>query len=150
MTRRFDGAITTPEDAPDSTTLPAARRPPRPVGIESAAAILIAGGIVAIIGTIGAMGLDPEAADPGARPVIALILALNVLTVIVGLLVRRGQAWIVCINVVAVLLFIELTAIPSGGATAALLAVLDGFVFVALARNRAWFDWRPSKGIQAR
>jgi hypothetical protein len=68
-----------------------------------------------------------------------------VLTIVIGLLVRRGQAWLLCINVVAVLLFVELTAIPGGSATAAVLAVLDAFVFVALSRNRDWFDWRPSK-----
>jgi hypothetical protein len=46
--------------------------------------------------------------------------------------------------VVAVALFVELTAVPGGSATAALLAVLDAFVFVALVRNRPWFVWRPS------
>lgn len=102
---------------------PVTRRPPRPLSIEIAAAILIVGGFVAIVGTLGAS---------------------------LGLLVRRGQAWIVCINVVAVLLFIELTAVPGGSAIAALLAVLDGFVFVALARNRAWFEWQPPKEIPAR
>ena len=75
---------------------------------------------------------------------------LDVLTVIVGLLVRRGQAWVVCINVVAVVLFVELMAIPAGSATAVLLAVLDGFVFVALARNRAWFGWQPPTEVPAR
>lgn len=151
MTRRFDGAITTPADAPDSTRLPATTRPPRPTSIEIAAAILIVGGFVATIATIAAaLGLDPAASDPGARPVIVLLVALNVLTVIVGILVRQGVAWIACINVVAVLLFIELTAVPGGSATAALLAVLDGFVFVALVRNRAWFAWRPTAENPAR
>jgi hypothetical protein len=144
MTRRFEGAITTPEEASDSTLVPVAQRPARPVSIEIASAILVVGGLVAIVGTMAAvLGLDPDAADPGARPVIALILVLNVLTIVIGLLVRRGRAWLLCINVVAVLLFIELTAVPSGSATAAVLAILDAFVFVALSRNRAWFDWRP-------
>ncbi len=153
MTRRFDGAITTPDEPPDSTRPPAARRPRRPISIEIAAAILVVGGLVAIVGTIGSLGLlglDGAAADPGARPVIAVILALNVLTVLVGLLLRIGRAWIVCINVVAVLLFIELTAIPGGSPTAAFFTALDGFVFVALARNRAWFEWRPPEEVPAR
>lgn len=151
MTRRFEGAITTPEDVPDSTRPPVATRPPRPMIIEIAAAILIVGGFVGIVGTItAALGFDPAAADPGARPVIVLILALNVLTVVVGVLVRRGVAWIACINVVAVLLFIEFTAVPGGSAVAVLLAVLDAFVFVALARHRAWFDWRPPTEEPAR
>lgn len=127
------------------------RHPARPVGIEIAAAVLIVGGLVAIVGTPGTtLGIDPAAADPGARPVIALILALNLLTVIVGLLVRRGQAWIVGINVVAILLFVELTAIPGGSPTAALLAVFDGFIFAALARERAWFDWQPPSASETR
>jgi hypothetical protein len=144
MTRRFDGAITTPEESIDSAAIPTPERPPRPVSIEIASAILIVGGLVAIVGTLASvLGLDPAAADPGARPVIALILTLNVLTIIIGWLVRRGRAWLLCINVVAVLLFVELTAVPGGSATAAVLAILDAFVFVALSRNRNWFDWRP-------
>jgi len=151
MTRRFEGAITTPEDAPDSTRLPRATRPPRPMIIEIAAAILIVGGLVGTVGTLtAASGLGPAAAGEGARPVIVLLALLNVLTVIVGALVRRGMAWIFCINVVAVLLFIELTAVPGGNAIAMLLVVLDGFVFVALARHRAWFDWRPPLEVPVR
>ena len=126
--------------------MPAAERPRRPTSIEASGAILIVGGLVGIVGTIGsALGVDPAAADPGARPVIAVIMALNLLTIVVGLLVRRGQFWIVCINVVAVLLFVELTAVPGGSVTAALLAALDAFVFVALSRNRAWFEWQPRR-----
>jgi hypothetical protein len=151
MTRRFEGAITTPEDAPDSTRPPAVTRPPRPMSIEIAAAILMIGGALATIATVAAaLGLDPAASDPGARPVVVLLVVLNVLTVIVGVLVRRGVAWIVCVNVVAIALFVELTAVPGGSATAALLAVLDAFVFVALVRNRPWFDWRPSAENPAR
>ena len=151
MTRRFEGAITTPEDDRDSTSLPLANRPARPVSIEASAAILIVGGLVAIVGTAGAaVGRDPAAADPGARPILALIVALNVLTVIVGLLVRRGRAWIACVNVVAVVLFVELMAVPGGSATAPAIAVIDAFVFVALLRNRAWFDWRPPADVPAR
>ena len=143
MTRRFDGAITTPSDKPDSTRVPDATRPPRPLSIEISAAILIVGGMLATIGTLGVAGADVSARGPGAGPVLALLLVLNVLTVGVGVLVRRGTAWILCINVVAIALFVELTAVPGGSAFAAGLAVLDAFVFVALLRNRAWFDWRP-------
>jgi hypothetical protein len=51
MSRRFEGAITTPDEAQDSSRLPAAERPRRPRSIEASAAILIVGGIVAIVGT---------------------------------------------------------------------------------------------------
>ncbi len=145
MSRRFEGAITTPDDGPrDSARPPGAARPRRPLSIEISAAILIVGGLSTIVATVADfLSGDPAANDPGARPVVTLILGLNVLTLIVGLFVRWGQAWLVCINVVAIVLFLELTAIPSGSAIVMLLAILDGFVFVALARNRAWFDWQP-------
>jgi hypothetical protein len=130
MTRRFDGAITTPADEADSTHLPAATRPPRPASIEISAAILLVGGVLATIGTLEVAGTAVDIRAPGAG-------------LLVGLLVRQGMAWILCINVVAVALFVELTAVPAGSAFAAGLAALDAFVFVALLRNRAWFDWRP-------
>ena len=147
MNPHFDGAITRPDEDPlDSTLPPASRRPARPLSIEIAAAILIVGGLAGSVGTIGAtLGADPAAGDAGARPVIALLLVLNALTVIVGVMVRLGRSWPLAINVVAVLVFIELTAVPNGSAVATLLAALDGFVFVALARNRAWFGWRPTE-----
>ncbi len=145
MSRRFEGAITTPDAAStDSSAPPEPVRPRRPVSIEIAAAILIVGALTAVVGTLlSAASGGTAASDPGARPIVALILALNVLTVIVGFLVRTGRAWLVCINVAAVLVFLELTAIPGGSALAGLLAALDGFVFVTLARQRPWFDWRP-------
>ena len=150
MTRRFDGAITTPTDTPDSTRLPLAARPPRPLSVEISAAILIVGGVLATIGTLGAAGADGNTRSPGAGFVIALLVVLNVLTVVVGVLVRRGMAWILCINVVAIALFVEFTAVSGGSAFAAGLAVLDAFVFVGLLRNRAWFDWRPPADDLAR
>jgi hypothetical protein len=143
MTRRFDGAITTPADEADSTHLPAATRPPRPASIEISAAILLVGGVLATIGTLEVAGTAVDIRAPGAGLLVGLLFILNVSTVIVGLLVRQGMAWILCINVVAVALFVELTAVPAGSAFAAGLAALDAFVFVALLRNRAWFDWRP-------
>ena len=143
MTRRFDGAITTPVDEADSARLPAATRPARPLSVEISAAVLIVGGVLATIGTLGAAGAAVNTRSPGAGFVIVLLMVLNVLTVLVGVLVRRGRAWILCINVVAIALFVELTAVPGGSAFAAGLAVLDAFVFVALLRNRAWFNWRP-------
>jgi len=144
MNRRFEGAITTPDDeSTDSSTQPEPTRPPRPRSIELSTAILIVGAITAIIGTLASAASSGSAAsDPGALPIVVLILALNVLTIFVGIVVRTGQAWLACINIVAVLVFIELTAIPDGNSIAVLLAVLDGFVLVTLARQRPWFDWR--------
>ena len=136
MTSRFEGAITTPTQ-PAVPEAPA--RPGRPVSIELSAAILVIGGLAAAVGS-GAIFLVSDASDSFSRPIVALILGLDLLTVLIGLLVRAGRAWVVCINVVAVLVFVELTAIPSGSLLAVLLTFLDGFVFVSLMRNRWWFD----------
>jgi lysylphosphatidylglycerol synthetase-like protein (DUF2156 family) len=150
MSRRFEGAITTaPEDEPqDSSLPPPAERPDRPVIIEIAAAILIVGGITAILGTAGAT-LSAGSA-PRTTPILALELGLDVLMVAIGLLVRAGRAWLVCINVVAVLVFLEFTAVPSGSAIAITLAVVDSIAFIGIARHRAWFDWRPDAGETTR
>jgi hypothetical protein len=147
MSRRFEGAITTPDEPGDSTLPPPPERPRRPALIELAAAILIVGGVTAIVGTVASV------ADTGAGPsgsVLALVLGIDILTVVVGLLVRRGTAWIVCVNVVAVLVFLELTAIPSGSAIVLVQALLDGLVLYALIRHRGWFDWKPPEASYAR
>lgn len=144
MSRRFDGAISTPDDEwTDSSLSPEPTRPRRPPSIELAAAILIVGAMTDILGSLAWASGGPTASEPGARPIVALLLALNILTVVVGVLVRTGRAWLVCINVVAVLVFVESMAIADGSVLAVLLAALDGFVFVTLTRQRGWFDWRP-------
>lgn len=140
--RRFEGAVTTPEDSglvTDASLPPPPERPPRPILIELASAILVVGGMVGVLGTIG---LATSGIEPGV--VGSLVLVLNVLTVLVGVMVRAGRAWVVAINVVAVALFLELTALPS--TMAIVLSMLDAIVLFALIRYRSWFDWRPSDG----
>jgi hypothetical protein len=135
--RRFEGAITTPDEGEvDSSLEPLPERPPRPVSIEFASAILIVGGITS---AISSLLYAASGADTGI--IGAVIVALDVLTVVVGILIRRGRAWILAINVVAVALFLEITALPAGFAI--MFTILDGLVLLALFRNRAWFDWRP-------
>jgi hypothetical protein len=142
MSRPFEGAITTAPDDPDDPDLPPpAERPHRPVIIEFAAAILIVGGISAIMGTVGAAVGGGRAAPTG--PILAIELALDILTIAIGLLVRFGRAWLLCINAIAVLVFLEFSAVWNGSTVAMLLAVLDAIGFVAVARHRAWFEWRP-------
>ncbi len=60
------------------------------------------------------------------------------LTLIVGLLVRAGRAWLLDVNVVAVILFLEVTALPSP--VAIVFALLDAIVLFALIRHRSWFE----------
>jgi hypothetical protein len=138
--KRFEGAITTPEQAADSTIEPVPARPPRPAIIEFSAAILVVGGLFALFGTLA--GVVSQGAESQIPPVfVVLFVVLDVLTVAVGLLIRMGRSWVLAINVVAISLFLDLTALPSP--VAVLFATMDAFVFFALFRHRWWFDWRP-------
>lgn len=134
---RFEGAVTTPEaggEIADQSIVPAPTRPDRPILVELAAAILIVGGLTSLIGSLAAPGI-----------LAILLVALNVVMVVLGVLIRRGQAWLIAVNVVAVALFLELTALPS--AFAIIFAILDAIVLVALIRHRAWFDWRADEAL---
>jgi len=138
MSGRFEGAITGPEEVLDSSAAPTPRRPPRPALVEFAAAILIVGGItdlvpavVTIFGPDSTIGMD-------APFLTTLLIAIRILMIITGILVRAGRAWILSINVVAVALFLDLTLLPS--AIAIVFALLDAIVVVALFRHRTWFS----------
>ncbi len=140
VTPRFEGAITGPDDSGeprDASVVPAPTRPRRPLLLELAAAILIVGGLTSILGSLGTL-------DPATELLDLVFLALGALTVLVGLLVRAGRAWILDLNVVAVILFLEITALPS--AVAVVFVTLDAIVLYALIRHRAWFDraWEAS------
>jgi hypothetical protein len=131
---RFAGAVTGPEDGgepPDASLVPAPVRGRRPPLIELAAAILIVGGITSLLGVLGTLEAATELLD-------LVFVGLGLATIVVGLLVRAGRAWLLDINVVAIILFLELTALPSG--VAIVFAALDAIVLVALFRHRAWFD----------
>jgi hypothetical protein len=137
--RRFEGAVTTPADSgeiADQSIVPVPDRPPRPLALEASAAILIIGGLTSILGTIG---YQIGGGDTGMLGLV--ILALDILTVMVGVLIRMGRAWVFAINVVAIALFLELTALPS--AFAIVFVVLDTLVLFSLFRHRGWFDWKP-------
>lgn len=131
--RRFDGAITTPEHgAPerDSSMVPAPGRRPRPLLLEFAAASLVVGGLTGVLGVVGSSGPPTPELD-------ALFVGLDIVTIVVGLLVRAGRAWSLAINVVAVVLFLELMALPSPFAV--VFSAIDTIVLFALIRHRAWF-----------
>lgn len=139
MPTRLEGALTTPADSgeiPDQSVPPEPERPPRPVLIEISGAILIVSAVTAILQTIGYQLSGGE-----TGPIGLLVSALNVLTIMVGLLIRSGRAWVLAINVVAIALFLELTALPA--AFALIFATLDAIVLFALFRHRAWFQWQP-------
>lgn len=130
---RFEGAITRPVEPQPDGDVPPPEPMRRPWLIELAAAILIVGGLQSLL-TV------PDPFAPGAGIVPALLFGLAAATVVVGLLVRAGRAWILALNVTAIVLFLEVTALPSPYAV--LFIALDAIVFVALVRHRAWFE-RP-------
>ena len=84
-------------------------RPARPPVIELAAAILIVGGVLGLIGLASAAGSLPA----GIGPFIVMTILLDAGSIVVGLLVRVGRLWVVAINYAAVLGFLDLLA--SGG-----------------------------------
>ena len=122
----------------------AVARPPRPARpglVELAAALLIVGGVLGVIGFF--FGSAPE--QGGLGPISLLTLVLNLAQIAVGLLLRVGRFWLVAVNYVAVLAFLDLLA--SGASPLALMLAIAEIVVVAiLFAQRPWFDamrdWR--------
>jgi len=110
-------------------------RPSRPAAIELAAALLITGGALGLVGTIAALPDLPA----GTEPVVLITAALDVGAVVLGFLVRFGRAWFVAVNYVAMLGFLDLTA-AAGSGFALMLGVVDIVVVVILVLFKEWFD----------
>ena len=123
-------------DWPESTDEELERPlPSRPAAVELASAILIVGGAVGAIGTLASRANLP----PGTEPFIALTFALDVGAVILGLLIRRGRAWLLAANYAAVLGFVDLLG-AGGSPLALMLGLADIVVVVILFVHKAWFD----------
>jgi hypothetical protein len=127
---RFEGAVTTPDEVPDQTVVPPPERPRRPILIEVASAILIVGGLTGFAGVLSVTG-----------PLQVLVLTINLLTIVVGILIRAGRGWVLAINVVVIAIFLEITAL--GTTFGIVFLALDSIVLFALLRHRPWFDWQP-------
>jgi hypothetical protein len=112
---------------------PKARRP-RPGTVELAAALLIIGGILQLVGAIGAASSLPA----GAEVVLFGSIVIDIATIAAGVLIRSGRLWLLVVNYVAVLGFLDL--MRSGSSPVALmLAIGDIVVVVILVVNRPWF-----------
>jgi hypothetical protein len=147
MSQRFEGATTTPDDEiPDSSVVPEPERPPRPILVELGSAILIVGGFTAILGWLGAQIAGATIpADAGLLP--AIVVGLNVVAIVTGVLIRNGSHWRLCVNIVAVAIFLYLSAFPNP--MAVFFGFLDTIVFFGLIRHRAWFEWKPPEASRA-
>ncbi len=129
------------EPGDDGPVDPDAPRPARPPTIELAAAILIVGGVIGLISLVTSAASLPA----GIEPFIVMTVALDVGSIVIGLLIRVGRQWVLAVNYVAVLGFVDLLA--SGGSPLALmLGVAEVIVVVILLLRRPWFDdlgaWR--------
>ena len=109
--------------------------PSRPAPVELAAALLIVGGTIGLIGLLGSASSRP----PGTEPFVALTLILDVGAVVLGLLIRLGRFWILAVNFAAVVGFIDLLG-AGGSPLALMLGVADIAVVVILFVYRPWFD----------
>jgi hypothetical protein len=112
-------------------------RGPRPFVIELASAALIVTGAIGFFGSLSALS---GAFAEGAGGIGIATAALNVASFAVGLLVRYGRAWVLDVNFVAVVGFLDVMAAGAGDQVAALLAIVDVFVFIAVFVQRPWFE----------
>ena len=116
----------------------------RPALIELAAALLIVGGFMQLL------LVAVSAAQGFAMPDVltAITLAVNIIAIATGLLIRAGRRWLVCVNVVVVLGFLNFLAVAQGSLAAALFLLVDGVAIVAVVRHKDWFD-RPRSAEEA-
>ena len=112
---------------------------PRPAAIELAAAILIIGGILGFAGAIGGAASLPA----GTGLLLAVTLALDIASIVVGVLIRMGRLWILDVNYVAIVGFLDLLA--AGGSPIALIrGIGEVLVVVILLVYRPWFVRRAA------
>ena len=124
--------------APDATGAHEQARPPRrrrPILVELASALLIVGGVLNLLLSIQVIAaLGQQGSEVGPLTLVTIVLAAA--TLVLGVLVRFGRAWLVTINVVAVVAFLELT---SGSPVGLVFGGVDTVVVVALLLERPWF-----------
>jgi hypothetical protein len=113
--------------------------------VELASALLIVGGAMNLLLSIQVLvRLGQEGGEIGILTVVTIALAIA--TFALGLLVRYGRAWLVAVNVVAVLAFLELI---SGTLVGLLFGVIDVVIVLALVRERPWFEGAAEERAQA-
>jgi hypothetical protein len=124
-----DATGSEPEDLPP-------RR--RPAAVELAAALLIVTGIVQLVGAFGVAGTLPA----GLEGLLLLTIALDIATIVAGILIRMGRFWLLVVNYVAVIGFLDLLRVGASPLALAM-AIVDAVVLYVLFTNRSWFGHRP-------
>ena len=108
---------------------------PRPVLVEIASALLIVEGAVNLLFSIQVL-VNLAQAGESIELLTVISIALATLNLALGLAVRTGRGWLITVNVVAVLGFLELL---SGTPVGIFFGGLDVLVVLALVRERPWF-----------
>ena len=133
---------------PDATGRDEPLRPDRPALIELAAALLIVGGVLGLI----ALGAALDDVPTGVEAFVVVTAVLDIGAVVIGVLVRFGRAWIVAVNYVAVIGFLDLLAAPSSGLSL-IRGVIDLGVVIVLVQHKPWFEamarWRRLRAAWA-
>jgi hypothetical protein len=130
----------TRERSRDGEEVPLTERYPRPAAVELAAAILIVGGLLGFIGTVAGLASLP----PGLEALIAVTFALDISSIVVGVLIRMGRLWLVDVNYVAVVGFLDLLAAGSS-ALGFLRGIGEVAVVLILFVYRPWFQRRAGR-----
>ena len=117
-------AVRTPERA---------SMPPRPVSVELAAAILIVTGVIGIITAVGA------SVSGSTDPFTWVGVALNMGSVILGVATRVGRLWLVTLNYVAILGFLDILG-SAASPQALMVGLAEVLVVVILILRKPWFD----------
>jgi hypothetical protein len=120
----------------DDPQPPKRAAPPRPILVEVASAFLVIGGAINLLLSIEVL-IRLAQGGTGIAELTVITIALATLVLALGLAVRFGRAWLVTVNVVAVIGFLELISQTPVGL---LFGVVDVLVVLALMRERPWFE----------
>jgi hypothetical protein len=117
------------------------QRPPRPLAVEVATAIVIVSGAMSVLLSIDVFARLRDLGNAGTELTLASI-ALGLASLLLGILLRYGRAWLIGVNVLAIAGFLELLSgtplgLVSGG--------LDALAVVVLLVHRPWFAWQPGQ-----
>jgi hypothetical protein len=124
---------------------PAVERRPRPVLVELASALLIVGGVINLLISSQVLVLLGLQGSGVGAPALATIV-LNTVILVLGVLVRFGRAWLVAVNVIAVVAFLEFLSVTPVGIV---FGAIDVLIVLALVRERPWFQWSAAAGSEA-
>jgi hypothetical protein len=111
------------------------------MAVELATAIVIVSGAMSVLLSVEAFARMSELGSAGTQLTLPSI-ALGLGSVVLGVLLRTGRAWLIGVNVLAIAGFLELiSGTPLGMVTGA----LDAIAVVVLMVHRPWFSWRPGQ-----